>query len=38
VKFGGKYQITNTTDSLKTVTFNFRLPSEKAIYDDVRFL
>jgi len=38
VKFGGKYQITNTTDSLKTVTFNFRLPSEKAIYDHVRFL
>jgi hypothetical protein len=38
VKFNGKYQIANTTDLPKSVTFNFRLPSEKAIYDDVKFV
>ncbi len=38
VKFNGKYQITNATDSPKSITFNFRLPSEKAIYDDVKFM
>jgi hypothetical protein len=38
VKFGGRYQIANTSDSPKSVTFRFRFPSEKAIYDDVRFV
>jgi hypothetical protein len=38
VKFGGRYQIANSADSRKSVTFKFKFPSEKAIYDDVRFV
>jgi hypothetical protein len=38
VKFGGRYEITNPTDAPKCTTFEFKLPSEKAIYDNVRFL
>ena len=38
VKFGGRYEITNSTAEHKCITFVFKFPSEKAIYDDVRFL
>ena len=38
VKFGGRYEITNPTDAPKCTTFEFKFPSEKAIYDNVRFL
>ncbi|MEW6112749.1 MAG: inner membrane CreD family protein [Thermodesulfobacteriota bacterium] len=38
VRFGGRYQIANPTDVPQTVTFEFRFPSKKAIYDDVKFL
>ena len=38
VKFGARYQIVNTADAPKSVTFMFKLPSEKAIYDGVRFV
>lgn len=38
VKFGGRYQIDNPTDAPQSVTFRFKLPSEKAVYDDVRFV
>jgi len=38
VKFSGRYQITNPTEAPATITFDFKLPSEKAIYDDVRFI
>jgi inner membrane protein involved in colicin E2 resistance len=38
VKFGGRYEIINSTDAPTCTTFEFKLPSEKAIYDNVRFL
>jgi len=38
VKFAARYQITNPTDAAKCITFEFKLPSEKAIYDNVRFV
>ncbi|MBI4963136.1 MAG: inner membrane CreD family protein [Desulfomonile tiedjei] len=38
VKFGGRYQVINPTESPISVTFKFELPSQKAIYDDVRLL
>ncbi len=38
VKFGGRYQITNPTETWKKINFVFCFPSEKAIYDDVRLL
>jgi hypothetical protein len=38
VKFAARYQVINTADTPKSVTFRFKFPSEKAIYDDVRFL
>jgi inner membrane protein involved in colicin E2 resistance len=38
VKFDGRYEITNSTDAPTCTTFEFKLPSEKAIYDNVRFL
>jgi hypothetical protein len=38
VKFGGRYEITNPTEAPKCTTFEFKFPSEKAIYDNVRFL
>lgn len=37
VKFAGRYQITNPTNEPKCVTFEFKLPSEKALYDSVKF-
>jgi hypothetical protein len=38
VHFGGRYQIANPTDAPQPVTFTFVLPSQKAVYDDVRFV
>jgi hypothetical protein len=38
VKFGGRYEITNPTEAPKCTSFEFKFPSEKAIYDNVRFL
>ncbi|MEW6352021.1 MAG: inner membrane CreD family protein [Thermodesulfobacteriota bacterium] len=38
VKFGGRYQISNPTETHQAATFEFKLPSEKAIYDDLRLL
>jgi hypothetical protein len=38
VRFGGRYEITNSTAEHKCITFVFKFPSEKAIYDDVRFM
>lgn len=38
VKFVGRYQVTNPTDAPKCVTFDFKFPSQKAIYDNVRLL
>jgi hypothetical protein len=38
VKFAGLYQIANITDLHQTVIFEFRLPSVKAIYDNVKFV
>ena len=38
VKFLGRYQITNPTPAPQTMTFEFKFPSEKGMYDDVRFL
>jgi inner membrane protein involved in colicin E2 resistance len=38
VKFAGRYQVFNPSDTPKCVTFQFKLPSEKAIYDDVKFV
>ena len=38
VKFGARYEITNSATEHKCITFVFKFPSEKAIYDDVRFL
>ncbi len=35
VKFGGRYEITNPTEAPKCTTFEFKFPSEKAIYDNV---
>ena len=38
VKFEGQYQIANTTNSRQKVTIEFKFPSMKAIYDDVKLL
>ncbi len=38
VRFGARYQITNPSNEHKCITFEFKFPSEKAIYDDVKFL
>ncbi len=38
VKFGAVYKIINASNSPKSCTFTFKFPSEKAIYDDVKFV
>jgi inner membrane protein involved in colicin E2 resistance len=38
VKFGARYQVTNPTNEPQCITFEFRFPSEKAIYDNVKFV
>ena len=38
VKFEGQYQIANTTNSRQKVNIEFKFPSMKAIYDDVKLL
>jgi hypothetical protein len=37
VTFDGRYRIANPTNSIVRVTFAFKLPSEKALYDSVKF-
>jgi Inner membrane protein CreD len=37
VKFDGRYEITNPTDAPTCTAFEFKFPSERAIYDNVRF-
>lgn len=38
VKFDGRYQIVNNSDKPKCITFEFRFPSQRAVYDSVTFL
>jgi hypothetical protein len=38
VNFGARYQITNPSTEHKCITFEFKFPSEKAVYDNVRFV
>jgi inner membrane protein involved in colicin E2 resistance len=35
VKFGGEYQFTNPSKDEQLVTFHFKLPADKAMYDDL---
>jgi hypothetical protein len=35
VKFGGRYTFENPTDQERLVTFRFKLPADKAMYDDL---